>query len=133
VDDLCQDVAVECLRYDRKNGGLPGLGYVVQVGLNKYYSWLRRPRPQRLLDNFDEPSGGSDPATELEREERDELLRSALEALPRNAQELIRLQLEGCSLSEIVERAGRHPGTVRTRLHRARALLKAKLQRHSLT
>lgn len=74
----------------------------------------------------DEPSA----AARLERAERDAAVREAIGALPEERRIVVVLRdLEGLSYDEIAEVLGLEPGTVRSRLHRARLDLKAKLER----
>lgn len=74
----------------------------------------------------DEPSA----AARLERSERDAAVREAIAALPEERRIVVVLRdLEGLSYEEIGEVLALEPGTVRSRLHRARLDLKAKLER----
>jgi RNA polymerase sigma-70 factor (ECF subfamily) len=76
------------------------------------------------------PSLEPDAATTLERAERDAALRDAIAALPEERRILVILRdLEGLSYEEIAEALALEPGTVRSRLHRARMELKLKLER----
>ena len=76
------------------------------------------------------PSGEADAAERLERLQRDEALRQAIEALPDERRIVVVLRdLEGLSYEEISEVLDLEPGTVRSRLHRARMDLKDKLER----
>jgi RNA polymerase sigma factor (sigma-70 family) len=72
-----------------------------------------------------------DPLQALEREERTALLRLAVDALPPVFREIIALcQWEEMSYEEASEVLDVSIGTVRPRLHRARALLLEKLSRN---
>ena len=74
----------------------------------------------------DEPSA----AARLERAELDAAVREAISALPEERRIVVVLRdLEGLSYEEIAEVLDLEPGTVRSRLHRARLDLKAKLER----
>jgi RNA polymerase sigma-70 factor (ECF subfamily) len=74
----------------------------------------------------DEPSA----AARLERAERDAAVREGIGALPEERRIVLVLRdLEGLTYEEIAEVLGLEPGTVRSRLHRARLDLKAKLER----
>jgi RNA polymerase sigma-70 factor (ECF subfamily) len=76
------------------------------------------------------PSHEPDAAAALERSERDAALREAIAALPEERRIVVILRdLEGLSYDEIAEVLALEPGTVRSRLHRARMDLKAKLER----
>jgi len=74
----------------------------------------------------DEPSA----AARMERAELDAAVREAIAALPEERRIVVVLRdLEGLSYEEIGEVLELEPGTVRSRLHRARLDLKAKLER----
>ncbi len=74
----------------------------------------------------DEPSA----AARMERAELDAAVREAIAALPEERRIVVVLRdLEGLSYEEIGDVLELEPGTVRSRLHRARLDLKAKLER----
>lgn len=76
------------------------------------------------------PSTEPDAAARLERLELEEALRQAIEALPDERRIVVVLRdFEGLSYEEISEVLDLEPGTVRSRLHRARMDLKDKLER----
>ena len=74
-------------------------------------------------------AGGASPLAEVERRERGESLRAALESLPERQRQIVRLfELEGFSSIEIGDMLGMPDGTVRWHLHQARAALRAALK-----
>jgi RNA polymerase sigma-70 factor (ECF subfamily) len=76
------------------------------------------------------PSGGPDASVELERAEIASALRQAIAELPEERRVVVVLRdLEGLSYEEIAQALDLEPGTVRSRLHRARMDLKDKLER----
>ena len=76
------------------------------------------------------PSPEPDAAVALERAEREEAVRDAIAALPDDRRIVVILRdLEGLSYEEIAAVLALEPGTVRSRLHRARMDLRAKLER----
>ena len=92
--------------------------------------------PERRLARGDDdalavaPSHEPDAAATLERAELDAALREAIAGLPEERRIVVILRdLEGLSYEEIAEVLALEPGTVRSRLHRARMDLKAKLER----
>jgi RNA polymerase sigma-70 factor (ECF subfamily) len=92
--------------------------------------------PDRRLARGDDdalaaaPSHEPDAAAALERSELDAAVRDAIAALPEERRIVVILRdLEGLSYEEIAEVLALEPGTVRSRLHRARMDLKAKLER----
>ena len=73
-----------------------------------------------------------DAAAELERVELDAALRTAIAELPEERRLVLVLRdVEGLSYEQIAEALAVDPGTVRSRLHRARMQLKEKLERFS--
>jgi RNA polymerase sigma-70 factor (ECF subfamily) len=89
----------------------------------------RHPRADdEALDRV--PSSTADAATTLERTELQTALHQAIAALPEDRRIVVVLRdLEGLAYEEIAEVLGLELGTVRSRLHRARMELKAKLER----
>jgi RNA polymerase sigma-70 factor (ECF subfamily) len=76
------------------------------------------------------PAQGGDAAAALERTEVAAALHDAIAALPEERRIVVILRdLEGLAYEEIAEALGVELNTVRTRLHRARLDLKAKLER----
>ena len=125
----------------RAHRALPGFRGEARLG-----TWLyaiasrlclnRLAAPERGLARGDDdalaaaPSHEPDAATALERSELDGALREAIAALPEKRRIVVILRdLEGLSYEEIAEVLALEPGTVRSRLHRARMDLKAKLER----
>jgi RNA polymerase sigma-70 factor, ECF subfamily len=75
-------------------------------------------------------SAQPDPATRLERSELWTALRQAIADLPAERRVVVVLRdIEGLSYEEIARALELEPGTVRSRLHRARMDLKEKLER----
>jgi RNA polymerase sigma-70 factor (ECF subfamily) len=76
------------------------------------------------------PAAGGDAAAALERTEMASALHDAIAALPEDRRIVVILRdLEGLAYEEIAEALDLPLNTVRTRLHRARLDLKAKLER----
>jgi RNA polymerase sigma-70 factor (ECF subfamily) len=76
------------------------------------------------------PAAGGDAAAALERTEMASALHDAIAALPEERRIVVILRdLEGLAYEEIAEALGLELNTVRSRLHRARLDLKAKLER----
>lgn len=75
-------------------------------------------------------SPASDPTEHLNREEQQELVRTALNQLPPDYRDVLTLkELEGFSYDEIASILGCPIGTVRSRIHRGREELREKLSR----
>ena len=96
--------------------------------LNRLQSGERRHRQtgeEALADVPADDTGGG-----LERTEIETALRQAIAALPEDRRIVVVLRdVEGLSYEEIGRALDLEPGTVRSRLHRARMDLKAKLER----
>ena len=136
AEDIVQEVFVEFLHgLGRFEGGRSLRAYL--YGIARHLA-ARRLRRERLWVSFD--ANAHDPATtspsvvdDLER--RDDLLRlrRALLALPRKHREVIVLcDVEQLSYEDAAASIGCAVGTIRSRLHRARATLAGLLQRVDL-
>jgi RNA polymerase sigma-70 factor (ECF subfamily) len=69
------------------------------------------------------------PAMELEKKERMTCIQEAINALPAEQKMVVTLRdIEGCTYDEIVEITGFNPGTVKSRLARARLELRKRLR-----
>ncbi len=97
--------------------------------LNRLASADRRLRRDDA-DALDRAPAEGDAAALVERSEVATALREAIAGLPEERRIVVVLRdLEGLSYEEISEALDLEPGTVRSRLHRARLDLKAKLER----
>jgi RNA polymerase sigma-70 factor, ECF subfamily len=99
--------------------------------LNRIASGERRLSRARV-DGLDRlPAGeGGEPGADLERSEREAALHRAIAELPEDRRIVVVLRdLEGLTYDEIASALSLEPGTVRSRLHRARLDLKEKLER----
>jgi len=88
-----------------------------------------RVRPlDEALDVPAAPAAGADPAGEVERTAAERLAQQALEGLPSRYREVFVLrQIEGLAVRDVAEILGLPEGTVKSFLHRGRALLVARL------
>jgi RNA polymerase sigma-70 factor (ECF subfamily) len=111
----------------------PG-SWLARVMYNLFIDERRRFARQRLHtveegsmpgDGIEGLSGGEDPVRDNERRERFEVLDSALAQLSEEHRIVVLLHdTEGYKLKEIQELTGTPVGTIKSRLHRARARLK---------
>jgi RNA polymerase sigma-70 factor (ECF subfamily) len=135
-----QDVVQEAyLRAFRSFGGFHGSNgraWLLTIVRNTSYTLLKRNRVVDLTTTFDEEihvSGDESvsPAAILERSEDAELIREAMDELPAEFREILALRhQEGLSYKEIADIAQIPPGTVMSRLARARAKLRECLAAH---
>lgn len=139
AEEIVQDVFMTLMRdpkkYDAARGTLGGFLYGVMR--NRVLKHLERaPREISLEEKNEDGTGpgivlqdGSTPATQAEKRERLERVRSAVLELPAEFREAVVLcELEERSYEEAAQLAGCPIGTIRSRLHRGRALLMARLE-----
>ena len=139
---IAEDVTQEVFLFLMRDGHLfdPAKGTVSAflLGVARNYV-LRRLRVEQNLsplgDEFEDDAAASHPSTEicplddLTRAETIESVRRAVLSLPAKYREVVVLcELQDISYGETAEILGCAIGTVRSRLHRARALLLAKLR-----
>ncbi|HET6546246.1 MAG TPA: RNA polymerase sigma factor [Rhodanobacteraceae bacterium] len=117
------------------------LTWMTRIVLNEAHGRLRRRRNTVDLDRFDAspagadrivhfPSrfGSEDPASDLARAQIRRLLEQAIEQLPEHFRLVFILrEIEECTVDETARTLDLRPETVKTRLHRARRLLRAAL------
>ncbi|MCB9890545.1 MAG: sigma-70 family RNA polymerase sigma factor [Planctomycetes bacterium] len=145
VEDLVQEVFLRVFRALPRFGQDCALGaWIHRITINVCISELRKrkalKRDRRTLSlhqSFDEDGDGfsyepaaptSIPGTDTERRELFEACRRAISELPELWRVILTLRdLEGRSYDEIAEILDLPKGTVRSRLHRARARVRARL------
>ena len=137
AEDVTQEVFMtlirEAARYDAQRGTLAA--YLYGVARNHV---LRRFERERIFIQFTDASedgeevqavADTDPLGDLTRNEMVEAVRAAVLALPAHYREVVVLcDLHEMSYAEAANVIGCAVGTVRSRLHRARALLVEKLR-----
>src|SRR5882724_12302990 len=129
-----QDVVQEAfLRAFKSFGGFHGSNgraWLLTIVRNTSYTLLKKNRAVDLTTPFDEELHASghesvSPAIVLEHSEDADLIRQVMDELPVEFREILTLRhMEGLSYSEIADIAQLAPGTVMSRLARARARLK---------
>ena len=129
-----QDVVQEAyLRAFKSFGGFHGSNgraWLLTIVRNTSYTLLKKNRAVDLTTPFDDEIHASghesvSPATILEHGEDADLIRQVMDELPVEFREILTLRhMEGLSYSEIADVAQVAPGTVMSRLARARARLK---------
>jgi len=143
AEDVTQEAFLALLdadsRFDPAKGSLSS--YLYGIARNQV---LRRMAKERLFRPMDEETAGSDmgmaldvpmmpdPLGDLTHQERLTSLYRAIDALPLRYREVVLLcELEELGYAETAQALGCPEGTVRSRLHRARALLLEKLGRQA--
>jgi RNA polymerase sigma-70 factor, ECF subfamily len=139
AEEIVQDVFMTLMRdpkkYDVQRGTLGGFLY--GIARNRVMKHLeRRPREVALEEKNEDGTGSGivlqdvfTPANWTETRERKAQVRAAVLELPAEFREAVVLcELEEMSYEEAAQAAGCPIGTIRSRLHRGRALLLAKLE-----
>jgi RNA polymerase sigma-70 factor (ECF subfamily) len=130
AEEVTQEVFLAMLsgakQYAAQQGSLEG--YLIGVARNQVRRQLRIYRAAATSEPRDDSSQRL--LDELSREQQLGALREAILRLPTNYREVIVLcDLEGLDYERAAAQLGCAVGTVRSRLHRARAILQAKLSR----
>ena len=129
AEDVVQEAYLRAFRSFGGFRGSNGRAWLLKIVRNTSYTLLKKNHAVDLTTTFDEEihARGYDsasPATILERAEDAELTRKAMDELPAEFREVVALRhLEGLSYKEIADIAQLAPGTVMSRLARARARL----------
>jgi len=133
AQDVVQEAYVRAFQFFAAYRGGNGRAWVLRIVRNTCYNWLQKNRPLQSATEFDENRFDVDPRT-LNPEEAllqnasDKVLRQALAGLPLIFREVLILrEFEGMSYREIAEVTGMPPGTVMSRLSRARDGLRQSL------
>jgi len=139
AEEIVQDVFMTLMRVPKKYDSSLGTlgGYLYGIARNRVMKHRERlPREVPLEQKNEDGSGAgivlqdpATPATWAETRERMKHVRAAVLELPAEFREAVVLcELEELSYEEAAQAAGCPIGTIRSRLHRGRALLLAKLE-----
>ena len=137
AEEIVQDVFMTLIRqpkkYDAEKGEVGA--FLFGVTRNRVMKYLERVPKELPLDpqlesgTTNEPVDMLTPAFWAERRERVEQVRDAVQSLPAEFREAVVLcELGELSYEEAAQRSGCPIGTIRSRLHRGRALLMARLE-----
>jgi RNA polymerase sigma-70 factor, ECF subfamily len=130
AQDVVQEAYLRAFKSFSGFHGSNGRAWLLTIVRNTSYTLLKKNRAVDLTTTFDEEihTAGQEsvsPATTLEHSENAELIKEAMDELPAEFREILVLRhLEGLSYKEIADIAQLAPGTVMSRLARARAKLK---------
>jgi len=130
AQDVVQEAYLRAFKSFAGFRGSNGRAWLLTIVRNTSYTLLKKNRAVDLTTTFDEEIHGSgdevvSPVTILERSDNAELIKAAMDKLPAEFREILTLRhQEGLSYKEIAEIAQIPPGTVMSRLARARTKLK---------
>jgi len=130
AQDVVQESYLRAFRSFSGFHGTNGRAWLLTIVRNTSYTLLKKNRAVDFTTPFDEEihaveHESASPATILEHSEDWDLIRQAMDALPAEFREILVLRhQEGLSYKEIADIAQIPPGTVMSRLARARAKLK---------
>jgi len=130
AQDVVQEAYLRAFKSFSGFHGSNGRAWLLTIVRNTSYTLLKKNRAVDLTTTFDEEIHAIDhesasPATILEHAEDAELIREAMDELPAEFREILALRhQEGLSYKEIADIAQIPPGTVMSRVARARAKLK---------
>ena len=130
AQDVVQEAYLRAFKSFAGFHGGNGRGWLLTIVRNTSYTLLKKNRAVDLTTTFDEEIHGSgdevvSPVTILERSDNAELIKEAMDHLPAEFREILALRhQEGLSYKEIAEIAQIPPGTVMSRLARARTKLR---------
>ena len=143
AEDLTQEAFLRAFRFfGHYRRDLPFENWLYRIMSNLFVDELRR-RPKARIHSLDTPVGGDsgesnayleipdsrdNPERVVLHEELDEQIQRALEMLPADFRMTVILaDIEGMSYEEISQTMGCSLGTVRSRLHRGRKMLRSRL------
>ncbi len=130
AQDVVQEAFLRAFKSFAGFRGSNGRAWLLTIVRNTSYTLMKKNRTVDLTTTFDEEKHATDhesvnPAALLERTEDAELVREAMDNLAAEFREILTLRhQEGLSYKEIADIAQIPPGTVMSRLARARAKLR---------
>lgn len=142
AEDLTQDTFLKAYRFfGNYKRDMPFDNWLYRIMSNIFVDWLRR-KPKASIRSLDEPIQQEEGAVTLDvpdtaagpedlalSSELDSEMQIALNTLPKDFKTTVILSdIEGLSYEEVSEVMGCSIGTVRSRLHRGRKLLREKLK-----
>jgi RNA polymerase sigma-70 factor (ECF subfamily) len=144
AEDLTQEAYLRAYRsFDKYDRALPFENWFFRILSNLFVDRLRR-RPKQIPlslnqslsnaegeDDFtlEVPDEESNPETQFMKDVLDERLQEALKSLPKDFRTAVLLcDVEGLSYEEIARAMGTSIGTVRSRIHRGRLMLRKRME-----
>jgi RNA polymerase sigma-70 factor (ECF subfamily) len=136
AEEVAQEAFVQAYRKLNSFEGRAGFyTWLYRIAFNLWISRRRKKRPERSIEaareaTGQEPTDQQDtPAEQMERRERIELIRVAISQLPDEFRSVLVLrEIDGSDYESIAQILDLPIGTVRSRLHRARLMIKRQLE-----
>ena len=134
AEDIVQEACVQALRGIARFRGGSARAWVLAIVRHTAYDWMRRGRRapeivedlEGLVDSLTGPDESVTPESTLAADQDAQRVEQAIQLLPSQFRKALRLRYEqGLSYVEIAEAVGIPPGTVMSRLCRARRQLGA--------
>jgi len=128
--DVVQEAYLRAFKSFSGFHGSNGKPWLLTIVRNTAYNLIKKNQTAYLTTTFDEDEHildreSASPAKLLEHDEKSQLVRQAIDRLPEEFREIVVLRhLEGLSYKEIADVAHLAPGTVMSRLARARGKLR---------
>ncbi len=141
AEDLVQDTLVRAYRAFERFDGRHPRAWLLTILRNTHINLVRKRRPDLLDDEVAArvPARGADGRQDgtdeqARRDDLDPIVRDALASLSPNHRAVVALvDLDGLSYQEAADLLDVPIGTVMSRLHRARAKVRTRLERHGIT
>jgi RNA polymerase sigma-70 factor (ECF subfamily) len=136
AEDVVQDAYLRAVKFFDSFRGGDARPWLITIVRRVCYDWLERNRSHQSLTVFDEELHGDqgdtlNPAQLVLKQEDWEMLQQALAELPVAFREVLVLrELEGLSYKEIAAITNLPPGSIMSRLARARGRLRHCLDKH---
>ncbi|MGV8922257.1 MAG: RNA polymerase sigma factor [Thermomonas sp.] len=142
AEDVVQEAYVHAFeKIDSFRGEASIATWLTRIALNEAYGRLRKRRHMVEIEHIDALAqmpgkvvmfpnqfGGEDPAAAAARQQLRHMLECAVDGLPESFRIVFVLrEIEGCTVEETASALDIRPETVKTRLHRARRLLRKAL------
>ena len=131
AEDVVQETFLKAFKkLDKFRGKSEFYSWLYRIGYNTAVDHYKLRMRTTSLDDFEENTGTHIPGKELEEKDRVQQLQIALDALSQEHRTVIILrEIESLSYDAIADLLSIPEGTVRSRLHRARACLLEELKR----
>jgi RNA polymerase sigma-70 factor (ECF subfamily) len=143
AEDVVQETYVRAFtQLDRFRGGSSLATWLARIAMNEALGRLRRQRPavewtslppgtiEAQVIQFPHPGTSEDPEKSMAQREIQQVVEHAIDELPEAFRVVfISRVIEGMNVEETAEILGLKPETVKTRLHRARSMLRDNVER----